>query len=254
MTSLYRVLKHYDGTDMPEGPQGLFTELMEPEAPEVPEVLEPSGEEPETEDSEEEAEGNIAEWAEQILEAARLGAEQIKEEARQEGYEQGVKEGYAAGADEAREEHRLRIDREMLKLQERIALFVKEVEVEKERLLEEYLDDLKNISLAIGEKIVQVSLKSSEEVIERMIMAAVEKLKKTAWAKIYIGRGQEMMDIHGDADFLKSLSKLAENVKIVMMDQEEIGTCIVELPDEIIDISVGTQLENIKEILNNARL
>lgn len=237
--------------DMPDGPKELFTELMEPE---VPDVVETPEEEPETEDSEPETEENIAEWAEQILEAARLGAEQIKEEARQEGFEQGVKEGYEAGTEKAMEEHRIRIDQEMLKLQERIAQLVKEVEVEKERLLEEYLDDLKNISLAIGEKIVQISLKSSEEVIERMILAATEKLKKAAWAKIYIGRGQEMMDVHGDADFLKSLSKLAENVKIIMMDQEDIGTCIVELPDEVIDISVGTQLENIKEILNNARL
>ena len=87
-----------------------------------------------------------------------------------------------------------------------------------------------------------------------MILAATEKLKKAAWAKVYIGSGRETLDIQGDAEFLRSLSKMAESVKVIMMDEEEKGTCIVELPDEIIDISVGTQLENIKEILNNARL
>ena len=38
------------------------------------------------------------------------------------------------------------------------------------------------------------------------------------------------------------------------MDKEEQGTCIVELPGEIIDISVPTQLENIKDIINNAKV
>ena len=38
------------------------------------------------------------------------------------------------------------------------------------------------------------------------------------------------------------------------MDHEEAGTCIIELPDEIIDASVGTQIENIKDIINNARV
>lgn len=132
--------------------------------------------------------------------------------------------------------------------------YVKGLGEEKDKILEKYIDDLKNIALSIGEKIVQTSLKTSEDVIERMILAATEKLKKAAWAKIYIGSGREPLDIQGDAEFLHSLSKLADSVKVIMMDEEEKGTCIVELPDEIIDISVGAQLENIKEILNNARL
>ncbi len=53
---------------------------------------------------------------------------------------------------------------------------------------------------------------------------------------------------------MQELSKLSDNVKIIMLEEEDAGTCIVELPDEVIDMSVKTQLENIKEILNNARL
>lgn len=43
-------------------------------------------------------------------------------------------------------------------------------------------------------------------------------------------------------------------MKIIMMENSEEGTCIIELPDEIVDASVSTQLENIKDVLNNARL
>ena len=43
-------------------------------------------------------------------------------------------------------------------------------------------------------------------------------------------------------------------MKIVMMEEAEEGTCIIEMPNEIIDASAATQLENVKDILNNARL
>ncbi len=53
---------------------------------------------------------------------------------------------------------------------------------------------------------------------------------------------------------MQELSNLSDTVKVIIMDGEEPGTCIVERPDEIIDVSVGTQLENIREIMNNARI
>ena len=87
-----------------------------------------------------------------------------------------------------------------------------------------------------------------------MILAATEKLKKTAWAKIYVAKTTEEMDIQGDVQLLRELAKLSDNVKIIVMEDAEPGTCIVELPQEIIDISAGTQMENIRDILNNARI
>ena len=121
-------------------------------------------------------------------------------------------------------------------------------------MLDDYLQDLKEIALVIGEKIVRTSLRTNSNVVERMILASTEKLKKSAWAKIYIADAQEGKSIQADAKSLKELSYLSDHIKIVVMDGMEPGTCIIERPDEIIDISVGTQLENIREIMNNAKL
>jgi flagellar assembly protein FliH len=194
------------------------------------------------------------EQAQTLLNAARLEAEDIKEKARQEGQRLGEEEGYQAGVERAMNEYRMQHEEELQKLRRMIQEYMIDVEHQKEKILELYIDDLKNIALSIGEKIVQTSLRSSAQVVQRMILAATSRMKKKAWAKIYIGKGQESMDISGDTNFLHELSRLSENVKIVMMDEEEAGTCIIELPDEVIDLSVATQLENIKEILNNARL
>lgn len=192
--------------------------------------------------------------AEQLLETAREQSEIIIEEARNKGYEDGFREGEKQGFQQAYNEQQEELQHEINLQKQQIADYVADMQIEKEKILEQYLDDLKNISLAIGEKIVQASLKSSSQVVKRMILAATEKLKKTAWAKIYIAKSNEDMEIQGDAQMLKGLSRLSDNVKIIVMEDAEPGTCIVELPQEIIDISTSAQLENIREILNNARL
>lgn len=194
--------------------------------------------------------------AKKILMNAREEASRIKNDAYEAGYVDGMKQGCADGEKKAYEERREELADEYRQLQKKIEDYVEEMEHARERVTEKYLDDLKDISLAIGEKIIQTSLKSSGEVVKNMILAATSKLKKTAWAKIYIADNPEVgtLDIRGDAELLSELAKISDNVKIVVMDDAAPGTCIIELPQEVMDISVSTQMENIKEILNNARV
>ena len=152
------------------------------------------------------------------------------------------------------DEQRRLLDAEIQELQNNISEVLRSVTAEKEKLLEQYVDDLKRISLTVAEKVIQTSLQSSGDVVKRMILAATDKITKKQWAKIYITKCDVAVSMDVDTEFLDKLSKLSENIKIVTMDNGEEGTCIIELPDEIIDASVGTQLENIKDILNNVRV
>lgn len=201
----------------------------------------------------------------QILEDARQEAAQItqqaeekaieaEENARREGYEVGHKSGYDDGYKKAQQEMDQKLEEELEALQNQMRQVIDSVTEEKERILERYLDDLKRICLAVSEKIIQTSLRSSGEVIKRMIVAATDKIKKTQWAKIYISKQDSEMIVRGDAQLLREMARLTDNLKVIAMENEEPGTCIIELPDEIVDASVNTQMENIKDILNNARL
>ncbi len=196
--------------------------------------------------------------AEEILEAAKKEAEKITQEAEEqgyrEGYEKGNKQGYVDGYEAAHQEMTEKMEKEVDSYTCQMRQIIDSVTEEKERLLDQYLDDLKKICLAVSEKIIQVSLRSSGEVIKRMIVAATDKIKKTQWAKIYISRQDSEMIVKGDAQLLQEMARLTDNLKVVVMEKETPGTCIIELPDEIVDASVGTQLENIRDILNNARL
>ena len=129
--------------------------------------------------------------AERHLEDARREAEQIKSDAYEEGFSQGQTAGYEAGFQEGESEGLSGYRKKTDDLEEMFAAYIVDVERLKDKALEKYMDDLKEIALAIGEKIVRTSLRSNARVIERMILAATEKLKKSAWAKIYIGTTQE---------------------------------------------------------------
>lgn len=225
-----------------------------------PEEAEEPGEE-QAEDVEEEEELRLSDTEKEILDNARKQADKILSDAREqaeilrersfvEGREEGRKEGFEA----AHREQRELLDGEICRLQQEITDVLESVSIEKTKMLEKYVDDLKRISLAVAEKIIQTSLQSSGDIVKRMILSATDKITRKQWAKIYLTKCEAGVSMEVDAEFLEALSGLSDNIKIITMDNGEAGTCIIELPDEIIDASVSTQLENIKDILNNVRV
>lgn len=266
MRSLSKVVKDKKVIDTVQLYQFFSDFALEEETEEAAAETEEEIDEAERERLEEEERRRQEEQAErerasEILEQARREAEQILREAKErvevlkeEAWESGKQDGYQAGFAQGKEEYRIQFEEEVQDFQKHASEFMDSIRLEKNAVLEKYLDDLKRIVLAIAEKVIHTSLKSSEDIIHRMILSATDKLKKTEWAKIYITKCGTEISMNTDVDFLNALSHLSDNVKIVAMDNDEEGICIIELPDEIIDASVSTQLENIKDILNNARI
>lgn len=194
------------------------------------------------------------EEAAKILNLANEEAGLIKKEALEKGYREGYESGYEDGCIKAKEEYDSRLQLELQSMQDELEKAIEEITLQKDKYMEQYIDSLKNVVLAIGEKIIRTSLQSSGEVIKRMIIAATDKMKHTEWAKIYITKYDYDFMVKADSSMVGELTYLSDNIKLVVMEQGDPGTCIIELPNEIIDASVSTQLENIKDILNNARL
>ncbi|MBS4959346.1 MAG: hypothetical protein KHZ62_00810 [Clostridiales bacterium] len=189
--------------------------------------------------------------ADQIIAAAQQEAENIRLSAKEAGYHEGYQTGYDEGYAKSIADVKDTAEKRCSEYLEEIKAIIEEVSPLKDEILKKYKTDLKNIAIAIGEKVIQVSLKSSGSVIEKMIISATEKLKAREWAKIYISKFDADLMLEGDNDLLKAISRLSDNLKVIAMENEKPGTCIIELPDEIIDASASTQVENIKEILNS---
>lgn len=197
---------------------------------------------------------NAKEQAEEIIRQAREEAEAMKEAASEEGHREGFQIGHEKGIADGLLAYDEKMEAEGKAFMEELSEIIKETELQKNEILMKYRSDLKDIAIAVGEKVIHISLKSSGEVIEKMIVSAVEKLKTKEWAKIYIAKCDADLLVQGDRDIMNAISHLSKHLKVVAMENESPGTCIIELPDEIIDASANTQVENIKGILNNAGL
>lgn len=218
------------------------------------------GEEPVHEESREEKEQKEASdiilkaryEAKDILRQAAEEAAQLKEHAEQEGYLAGFKCGREEGRKQSEAEGRAQWQQKIQDVEQDVTEFLESSSKVKDELLEQYLDDLKDIALAVAQKVINVSMKSSGDVIRRMIVSATDTVKKSQWAKIYVTKADARFLAQADSIFLKSLNRISDNVKIIPVDNGEDGTCIIELPNEVIDASINTQMDNIRNIIRNS--
>ena len=193
-----------------------------------------------------------------LLEDSRIEAEQMKSQAREEGHEIGEREGYEKGYLDGYEKAQQEVENTLKKEADELLLELRDliasVEHKKREMLEQYKDDLRDIAISIAEKIIRVSLKSSGDIIKRMIISATEGIMSKEWVKIYIARCDAEMAVNGDSMLINSISYVSDHIKIIVMENEAPGTCILEFPDKVIDASTNTQIENIKEIISSSRI
>lgn len=180
-----------------------------------------------------------------IIKQAQQEAEEIKKTA----FDDASKEGYQDGYNKAYEEHRVQMKEETAAFLLQVRDILQAYEEEKEALISQSVEELKELSIAIAEKVIQVSLKTSGEIIKKMIVTATNKMKHKEWVKIYISKSDSSLIVQSNADLLDAISHLSEHIKVIVMEDSAPGTCIIELPDQIIDASANTQIENIRSII-----
>lgn len=193
--------------------------------------------------------------AEEILEQARREAREqseiLYEKARGEGWEAGYADGVRQGTAQALEENQRLLREKSQALTAELERFLEQANAALDRQMDENVDELRDLAIAVAEKVVAVSLKSSSDVIERMIQAAVDKRKRREWVRIYVAECDAKRMTKLSPALAAALSSLSDHVRIIPMVDDEAGTCIIEMPDEIIDASAATQLQNIRAMLDD---
>jgi len=186
-----------------------------------------------------------------ILAEARASAKAEQEEIRMGARDEGYREGFAQGTAQAMETAKQ--DREAMaaRMEKEVQAFLEKADIVREEVLRQSQDELLDLCIAIAEKVVRVSLKSSSEVIVRMIQTATERLKRQEWVHIYISGCDTRSIAKISPALTTALGALSQHVKIIPMGDDEGGTCIVETPEEIIDASVSTQMTNIRDLLRD---
>ena len=191
------------------------------------------------------------EEAEELLANARAAAKAEQEEIRMGARDEGYREGYAQGIGKAMEDAQRDKEAVAARMEKEVQAFLEKADMAREEVLLQARDELLDLCIAVAEKVVRVSLKSSSEVIVRMIQTATERLKRQEWVHIYISGCDTKGVAQISPALTTALGALSQHVKIIPMGDDEGGTGIVETPEEIIDASVSTQMTNIRDLLRD---
>jgi len=190
--------------------------------------------------------------AEEILAQARLDAERECEAVLEAAREAGQATGFAQGIVQGRAEAKAELEKIAAEQEAAVQQFLEQAGAILDKQMDDSVEDLRDLALAVAEKVVSISLRSSSDVICRMIQTAVDKRKRREWVHIYIAECDAKRMGQVPASLTNALAALSDRVRIIPMADDESGTCIIEMPDEIIDASASTQLNNIRQILMDA--
>ncbi len=192
-----------------------------------------------------------AEEARKLREKALAQAEEEAEELKRQAHTEGYQAGFAQGMAEGRQEAKVQREQMAAAQEKEITAFLKDAVRARDQLLEDSKQDLKELALAIAEKVIHVSLKSSGDILIRMIEAATAKRRRCEWVQVYIADCDAKASVNTVPELTEYLSRLSDRVRVIPMTGDESGTCIREMPDEIIDASVSTQLDNLRGIITD---
>lgn len=169
--------------------------------------------------------------------------------AEEEGYKKGFEKGEGAGLMHAKDAVNLAMREEAAEFRESLLADLESFRKTQDAILDRYLDDLTTLALDVAEKVVTVSLRSSKDVVASMIVNAAESCRNKEWAKVYISNDDKAIAVNLEKELIDALSQISKNVKVVIMDEEPTGTCIIETPDQRIDASADVQMENIRKLV-----
>ncbi len=186
-------------------------------------------------------------FMEQAREESAQELEDMRQQAASEGFQQGLQEGLLAGRLEAKQQ----LEKDAARQEAEVKAFLEGAQAEKEQMLEKSKEDLKELALAIAEKVIRISLRSSSDILIRMIEAATAKKRRCEWVQIYIADCDARTNAQTVPELTGAMRHLSDRVRVIPMADDESGTCIIEMPDEIIDASVSTQLDNLRGVLDN---
>jgi len=192
------------------------------------------------------------EESEKLVKEAETKALEMQQTAKDEGfkagYEEGQKKGISDGTKKGLEESKERYEKFFAAVDEARA----SIDTQKHELMEQHLNDLTELACAIAEKIICVSLETSGEVIKKMVLQAAHRAEEKQWAKVMLSASDIKQMRNDGIDIGGELKSVSDKIELIIVDDAEPGTCLVEFPEQVIDAGAAAQLQNIREMLSGA--
>lgn len=188
---------------------------------------------------------------EQVLAEARTSAGEIISKAQRDGVElkaaarnSGFTEGFTEGRSEAVE----KCDR-YVKAAPR---FLSEINDKKDAYYASHEDELIETLLVMVKKLIRTEVSADKDTIFRIAKEAAKSFRNSDYIKLTFAEGDVSEEIVSDKKFLRSLVGEISDIEVEILEDAETGTVMLDNGKEIIDASIPTQLDFLKEIMKGS--
>lgn len=185
-------------------------------------------------------------------ESARLREEsaRLREESRSRGFEEGKKEGTEQGRHEGFDEGMRRAEESERGLLEEMKRVLSDMEAQKTQILHDFEQDIQELALSIAQKVIKMEVNLQGDVMQSIILEAIKEYRDQEWVNISVSPRMADFLTAGDVAFLSTLREVSPNVRIVASPERKDGDCLIDMPGEVLDVGVDTQMENIRRELS----
>jgi flagellar assembly protein FliH len=179
--------------------------------------------------------------AETAMEKAQHDAEQIRIQANDDGY----REGYAAAKEEAFAKYNSAI--------EEVYNLLDEIKQKKDQYFRENEFELVSLIYTVCEKVIHAELTQTPAAVRSIVADAAKAYRNSVSVKISLPDNEQSRLIQADGTFLKKILPGVQYIDIEILDEAPDGTIILDDSKDVTDASIPTQLQFLKEILDNSR-
>lgn len=178
-----------------------------------------------------------------VFEAADEECAKLRERAQKEGFEAGFEAGKAEAVKKCE------------KYLEAAAKLLSEINAKKEAYYISNEYELCNTVLDMVRKITLEEIKTDPKVIDRIAANAAKSFRNSDYVKISLCSGEASRELVTDKEYLSSIIPFIPEIEIEELSPEDAppGTVVLDNGSEIIDASVPTQLDFLREIMRNSR-
>ncbi|MVB09735.1 Flagellar assembly protein FliH [Caprobacter fermentans] len=167
-----------------------------------------------------------------------------REEGEKAGLQSGMRQGISEGEKRADEENQTRLNE--------LSEMIRSVEKSKTEILAKFESDLTDLAVTIAKTIIKRELEADPGVLHAIVQNAVDSYRNQAWVRIYVSGNTAKLLTKADVSIAKELESVSDHVKVVVTPGIGDEACVIEMPDQVIDAGVDTQLNKIQSAMHDS--
>ncbi len=182
--------------------------------------------------------------SEAILQKAREEAEAIKKNAYIQGEKLGYEAGLTKGMEEGLKEGRQSIDEEQHRMLRSCKHLYESILRKRQQLVDEASEEMLELSYEIAEKILCIEIERNDKLIIEVFRQAVGALMSKQKISVRLNPVDAEQLQNAKEPLVDELG--IEGLSIIADEKLDRMSCVVKTPNETVDASINTQLEEIK--------